>query len=124
MIDSEIVLGLPCYQIISSQKRDGFEVHTVEYVGPSACIKCGSRQLRSKGLFERTIRHEDAGLRHCLLKVLARKWRCQNCFKQFRQPLPGILPYQRASEAFQEFIYRQHLDGVNRSSIRRRERES
>ena len=35
--------------------------------------------------------------------------------------LPGILPCQRSSEAFQEMIFRQYLDGVNRSRLGRRE---
>jgi hypothetical protein len=38
-----------------------------------------------------------------------------------RQRLPGILPWQRASEAFQRVIFCQHRDGVNRSRLARRE---
>jgi len=38
----------------------------------------------------------------------------------FRQQLPGVQPCQRASESFQEMVYQQHLDGVNRSCLGRR----
>ena len=34
---------------------------------------------------------------------------------------PGILPCQRSTEAFQRMIFRQHLDGINRSRLGRRE---
>jgi transposase len=35
--------------------------------------------------------------------------------------LPGILPHQRASEAFRASIFQQHLDGINRRRLGRRE---
>ncbi|HTB15379.1 MAG TPA: hypothetical protein VK752_27600 [Bryobacteraceae bacterium] len=35
---------------------------------------------------------------------------------------PGIQPCQRSSEAFQAMIFRQHLDGIHRSRLGRRER--
>jgi len=38
-------------------------------------------------------------------------WLCRDCGRYFRQRLPGILPRQRASEAYQQAIYQQHLDG-------------
>ncbi len=67
------------------------------------------------------MRHEDWGLRHCLLEIEVRKFLCLSCGKQSRQRLPGILPCQRASEAFREAIFQQHLDGINRSRLGRRE---
>ena len=69
----------------------------------------------------RFIRHEDWGLRHCLLEVQVPKAKCLACGRHSRQALPGILPCQRASEAFQKAIYQQHLDGINRSRLGRRE---
>ena len=60
-------------------------------------------------------------MRHSFLEVPCRKFLCRTCGRQFRQRLPGILPWQRSSEAFQENIYRQHLDGINRSRLGRRE---
>ena len=69
----------------------------------------------------RAVRHEDWGLRHCVLQVDTPKSKCLSCGRQSRQPLPGILRCQRASEAFQKAIYQQHLDGINRSRLGRRE---
>jgi transposase len=50
-----------------------------------------------------------------------RKSQCLECGRSFRQQFPGILPYQRSSEAFQQAIYRQHLDGINRRRLGQRE---
>jgi transposase len=49
-----------------------------------------------------------------------RKSRCLDCGRSFRQQLPGVQPYQRASESFQEMVFQQHLDGINRSCLGRR----
>ncbi len=56
--------------------------------------------------------------RHRFLKIEARKSLCLECGHQSRQRLLGILP---ASEAFPRAIFHQHLDGINRSRLGRRE---
>lgn len=76
--------------------------------------------MRSKGWCRKKIRHEDWGQRRCLLWIESRKWLCKGCGRQHRERLPGIQPFQRSSEAFQEGIYQQHLDGINRSRLGRR----
>jgi transposase len=81
----------------------------------------GCAKLRSKGRYRRCVRHENWGMRPCVLELEARKWQCLGCGRQFRERFVGILPGQRASEAFQKMIYRQHLDGINRSRLGKRE---
>jgi transposase len=68
------------------------------------------------------VRHQNLGLRHSRLELTARKWQCLDCGRQFRQRLPGILPSQHATEPFREAVFHQHLDGINRSRIGKRER--
>jgi len=122
LTESDILLGLPGYQISRIERHGGTVTVVARYtVRPSECLACGGTQLRSKGLFSRKVRHEDWGLRHTCLEVHGCKWLCLSCGRQFRQRLPGILPWQRASQAFQESIFRQHLDGINRSRLGRRE---
>ncbi len=121
MISSEILLGLPGYQITGIEWRSGLVRISARYSGPMACPDCGGSHIRSKGWYGRQVRHEDWGLRHCLLQVEARKGQCRGCGRHFRQRLPGMRPCQRASEAFQEAIYRQHLEGINRSRLGHRE---
>jgi len=67
------------------------------------------------------VRHEDWGQRHCVLILEGRKFQCPDCGRYFRERFPGILPCQRASEAFREWIFQQHRDGINRSRLGRRE---
>jgi len=121
LINSEILLGLPGYQITGIERSQGRVKISARYEGPIACPHCEGKRLRSKGRYTRQVRHEDLGVRHTILELEARKWRCQDCGRHFRQRFPGILPCQRASEAFQEAVFLQHLDGINRSRLGRRE---
>jgi len=121
LTNDEIVLGLPGYQITGIERTSGEVRISARYTGPKSCPHCGSEHQRSKGWYGRLVRHETWGLRHCRLELSARKWRCLQCGRQFRQRLPGILPGQHASEAFREAVFRQHLDGINRSRVGKRE---
>ena len=121
LTNDEIVLGLPDYQITGIERVGGKVRISALYQGPKLCPHCGGVRVRSKGRYRRQVRHEDWGLRHCVLQVEAWKWKCLTCGRQFRQRLPGILVDQRASEAFRMAIFTQHLDGINRSRLGRRE---
>ena len=118
---SEIVLGLPDYEISEIQLKSGEIRISARYAGPKLCPHCGKDELRNKGRYQRQVGHEDWGLRHCVLELKACKWQCKSCERYFRERFPGILPCQRSSEAFQKMIYRDHLDGINRSRLSRRE---
>ncbi len=120
MTDSEIVLGLPQYQISDIQRSGGSITISARYTGPISCPECGGAQLRNKGWCRRTVRHDDWGFRQVILDLRVRKSRCRDCGRTFRQQLPGIQPFQRASESFQEMVFQQHLDGINRSCLGRR----
>lgn len=122
MNQSEIIVGLPGYQITGIEKENGQQVISARYEGPNLCPHCASAHLRNKGTFLRCVRHENWGMRHSVLELEGRKWKCLDCGRQFRQRFPGILKCQRATEAFREMIYLQHLDGVNRSQLGRREK--
>lgn len=121
MIESKILLGLPGYQITGIEHTLGEVRITARHDGPIRCPHCQSGRLRHKGWYLRRVRHEDWGLRHTVILLEGRKSQCLDCGRYFRQQFPGILPYQRASQAFQEAIFQQHLDGVNRSRLGRRE---
>jgi transposase len=121
LINLEILIGLPGYQITGIEGV-GVEVRiSARYSGPVSCAHCGRSRLRSKGRYVRKVRHENIGARHGMLELEAHKWQCLDCGRYFRQRFPGILACQRASEAFQAMIFRQHLDGINRSRLGRRE---
>src|SRR5438552_3806169 len=73
----EIVLGLPDYESSDFGIRAGEIQITARYVGLRSCPHCGSQRLRNKGRYKRRIRHEDWGLRHCVLELEACKWKCR-----------------------------------------------
>ena len=121
MTDSEVFLGLPDFQITATERCGRTVTIWARYTGEVRCPQCGSTQLRSKDKYQRRVRHEGFGNRHCVLKVEARKWRCRDCNRYFRQQFPGILKGQRATEAYRRYIFEQHWDGINRSRLSRRE---
>jgi transposase len=55
------------------------------------------------------------------LHLEGHRWRCRDCGRQFRERFPGLLPAQRATEAFRYKVFRDHCDGINRSRMGRRE---
>ena len=120
MTNSEIVLGLPQYEISNIARNGGTITISARYSGPISCPKCGGSRLRNKGWCRRMVRHDDWGFRRGLMDLRVRKSCCLDCGRSFRQQLPGVQPCQRASESFQEMVYQQHLDGINRSCLGRR----
>jgi transposase len=120
LTETEILIGLPGYQITGIERVGGVVRIAVRCTATVCCPHCRGTRLRSKGWCRRKVRHEDWGLRATFLDVELRKWLCKDCHRQHRERLPGILRCQRASEAFQESIYQQHRDGINRSRLGRR----
>ncbi len=120
MTDSEIYLGLPRYEISRIERKGDTITIAARCSEPISCPNCGGSHLRNKGWCRRDVRHDDWGFRRIILNLEVRKSRCLDCGRSFRQHLPGIQPFQRASESFQEMVYQQHLDGINRSCLGRR----
>ena len=120
MTDSEILLGLPQFEVTSIQRSGGTITISARYTGPISCPQCGGSRLRHKGWCRRKVRHDDWGFRRGVLDLEVRKSRCLNGGRSFRQRVPGVQPGQRASESFQQMVYQQHLDGINRSCLGRR----
>jgi len=121
LISSEAILGLPGYQITAIEEKDGKVKLSARYTGPIACPHCGSDRLRSKDRRMRSPRHESWGLRHTVLEVESRKWRCRGCGRSFWQRFPGILPRKRSTEPLRRSVAMKHWDGISRSRLGRRE---
>lgn len=121
MTDSENYLGLPDFQITGTSRRGQTVVVHAEYKGAVGCPDCGSTELRIKDTYDRVVRHEGFGRRHCLLRVRAHKFRCVDCGRYFRQQFPGILKWQRATEPYRRHVFEQHWDGICRTRLAERE---
>jgi len=118
---SEAVLGLANYEIVSIEHNGGSVRIGARYSGSIACPDCSGERLRSKGRYQRIVRHESWGMRPVYLILEARKWLCRACGCGFRQQFPGILKWQRASELFRRMIFFRHWDGINRRRLGQRE---
>ena len=88
---------------------------------PRVCPCCGGDRLRSKGRYQRSVRHLDCCGLECWLQIECRRWRCVGCERSFVQPLPGITPRRHSTESWREEMYRRHDDGICASRLSRRE---
>lgn len=114
------ILGLAEYQIKKIAGSKAIEIEA-GYKGLIKCPFCGGEDLRTKGRFIRTVRHENHGLRKCILHLEARKYRCRGCGRYFNQRFPGIQPYRRSTEAFRRQVFVEHLQGICRKTLSERE---
>ncbi len=121
MIRSEAILGLPGYQITDIEEVAGMVMIAAGHGGPKTCPGCGGTRLRIKDRRVRRPRHESLGMRHSVLQLESRKWKCRECGRSFWERFPGILPRKRATEPFRRSIYLRHWDGISRSRLGQRE---
>jgi transposase len=121
LIRSEILLGLPDYEVTAVEQVAGQICISVRFVGTVVCPHCGEQKLRTKDRRIRRPRHESWGVRRCVLELETRKYACRACGRSFWQRLPGIQPRLRATEAFRRSVCQKHYDGISRSRLSRRE---
>ena len=118
-IGHESIIGLPDYKIISYQGTKIVEI-TAEYTGVIGCIHCGSVNLRKKEGFNRVLKHHSIGVAKSILLIRTYKFYCRDCGKYFNQRMPGILPYQRATEPFKDEVAMKHHDGCSVMKVSQR----
>ena len=121
MIRSEILLGLPDYEVIVVDECGGRVRIKVRFLGEVSCPGCGGTKLRRKDRRLRTPRHESWGMRRCVLELERYKWVCRACGRSFWQRFPGLQPRLRATEPFRRSVCQKHFDGISRSRLGDRE---
>jgi transposase len=124
LIRSEVLLGLPDYEVTAVEECGGRVRMRARFVGEVSCPGCGETKLRRKDRRLRTPRHESWGVRRCVLELETYKWMCRSCGRSFWQRFPGLQPRLRATEAFRRSVCQKHLDGISRSRLADRERVS
>jgi transposase len=115
----EPIIGLPDFRIISYQGTKTVEI-TAEYVGKVQCIHCQGERLRKKERFDRVLKHHSIGLAKSVLLIRTYKFQCRTCGKYFNQRMPGIAPYQRATEPLKDEISLRHHDGQSILTVSKR----
>lgn len=116
-----INLTLPGYRIIRWESNLRMRVYVEALDTPRQCPCCGGGSLRSKGRYERRVRHLACFGQISELVIACRRYRCVGCVRSFVQPLPGVRPGRRSTEPWREAIYERHDDGICASTLARRE---
>ena len=112
MPNREPIVGIPGFEELEITGTKQVVTTTCELKDDKpACPGCKSvGPHRRKDLVKRRIRHTSIGTRTHWLVVHVPKWSCR-CGRYFRQRVPGVLPYQRATEQFKEevldFVYKE-----------------
>ena len=116
-----INLTLPGYRIIRWESNLRMRVYVEALDTPRQCPCCGGSCLRSKGRYERRVRHLACFGQTSELVITCRRYRCADCRRSFVQPLPGIRPGRRSTEPWRQQIFEHHDDGICASTLARRE---
>ena len=116
-----INLTLPGYRIVRVESNPEMQVYLEVPQAPEACPCCGASRLRSKGRYERRVRHLDCFGRPSRLIIHCRRYHCVACTRSFVQPLPGIRPGRRSSEPWRRAMFERHDDGICAATLARRE---
>lgn len=116
-----INLTLPGYRIVRVESNTEMRVYLEVLQAPEACPCCGASRLRSKGRYERRVRHLDCFGHSSRLVIECRRYRCVDCTKSFVQPLPGIRPGRRSSEPWRRAMFERHHDGICAATLALRE---
>ncbi len=119
-----MILGLPEYEITAMDEIAGEVRIEARFSGKIGCPHCGGSKLRLKDRRTRRLRHENWGIRRCVLELETHKWVCRSCSRSFWQRFPGVLPRVRATEPFRRSVCQKHFDGISRSRLAKRERLS
>jgi transposase len=82
------------------------------------CPNCGAskKHLHLKEHFWRNLQHDVAGNRPTLIDVRVPKFRCRKCGRCFRQPIPGVMSYQRSTESFRMDVATKHQLGISKDA--------
>jgi transposase len=114
-------LTLPGYRILRYESKQEMRMYLEVLQAPPACPCCAGHGLRSKGRYQRQVRHLDCFGRPSRLVIACRRYRCVGCAKTFVQPLPGIRPWRRSSEPWRRTVFERHDDGICAATLARRD---
>jgi transposase len=115
----EPIVGIPGFEALEITGTKQVVTTTCELKDKPTCPGCKSEgPHRRKDLVPRRIRHASIGARQHWHVVHVPKWGCR-CGRYFRQRVPGVLPYQRATEQFKEEVVERHEHGHTLARIQK-----
>ena len=117
----DLQLTLPGYRIIRVESNLLMRVYLEVLDTPRGCPYCAGSSLRSKGRYQRRVRHLDCFGHHSQVIISCRRYHCRTCDTSFVQPLPCIVPGRHSTEPWRQDIYERHDRGIPASSLARSE---
>ena len=121
MISLESLIGLPQYELTKVEEIGGEIRISARFEGPTVCPYCSGKRLRNRGVVERRVRHASWARQQVYLQLSGHHWYCRDCARSFRERFPGLLRWQRSTEAFRFKVFQDHWDGISRCRVAQRE---
>lgn len=117
-----IELTLPGYRMLRYESNAVMRVYLEVLQAPRCCPCCGGQGLRSKGRYQRRVRHLDCFGRPSELVISCRRYRCMSCARSRVQDLPGIRPGRHSTEPWRRALYEDHHHGICARTLARERR--
>ena len=115
-------IGIRGYRIVSTEQKETIRVLVEPEREPTRCPCCAGGRLRSKGRYERRVRHSDCFWQQTTIVVRCRRLRCLDCGRTFVPPLPGIRPWRQSSEPYRRWLFELHHAGICASTLAQMQR--
>ena len=111
-----IILGLPDMAIVKVESMSPC-VLEVRWTGEDRCPHCGGEELRTKDSFWREIKSYRVAVNPVRLRIRCHKFRCERCGRYFNTRLPGVRPWNRATELLKKNVFLEYNKGVSNKDI-------
>ena len=111
-----ILIGLPDMAITKVESLAPC-VLQVQWKGEDRCPHCGGTELRTKDSFWREIKSYRVAVNPVTLKIRCHKFRCERCGRYFNTRLPGVRPWNRATELLKKNVFLEYNKGVSNKDI-------
>ena len=111
-----ILIGLPDMAITKVESLAPC-VLQVQWKGEDRCPHCDGTELRTKDSFWREIKSYRVAVNPVTLKIRCHKFRCEHCGRYFNTRLPGIRPWNRATELLKKNVFLEYNKGVSNKDI-------
>ena len=102
----------------TSQGNQGYISYAVYTPGKKAqCPQCASQNLTFYDHYTRRFKDSDKEgvIRNIILK--AKRYRCADCGRLFREPISDLLPKQRSTQRFRKRVAHEYSKNVNNKTI-------
>lgn len=83
----------------------------------NCCPLCGGERLRIRDSFRREIRSYRVAVNPVTLRIRCHKFRCERCGHCFNTRLPGVRPWNRATELLKKNVFLEYNKGVSNKDI-------